>query len=91
MLSSSGPKPEIMNPGTISACSKHSESSRVAALIGIMQELRVRADVVSYNSIISGHLGHVSAWQSTFKVLDNLTLEHRRIEHVGVVMTSPRF
>ena len=89
MLSSSGPKPEIMNPGTISACSKHSESSRVAALI--VQELRVRADVVSYNSIISGHLGHVSAWQSTFKVLDNLTLEHRRIEHVGVVMTSPRF
>jgi hypothetical protein len=55
-----------------------------------MKEQRVRADVVSYNSIISGHLGHVSAWQSTFKVLDNLTLEHRRIEHVGVVMTSPR-
>lgn len=59
---------------TISACSKHSESSRVAALIGIMQELRVRADVVSYNSIISGHLGHVSAWQSTFKVLDDLKI-----------------
>ena len=79
MFLSSVPKPEIMNPGTISACSKHSKSSRAAALIGIMMEVRVRADVVSYNSIISGHLGH-SAWQSTFKALDDLTLEeHHRL------------
>ena len=73
MLSSSGPKPEIMNPGTISACSKHSESSRVAALIGIMQELRVRADVVSYNSIISGNMGQLDAWRKTGQILDDLT------------------
>eukprot|EP00435_Cladocopium_sp_Y103_P075441 s27_g57.t2 len=67
---------------TISACSKQSESSRVTALISIMKEQRVQADVVSYNSIISGHLGHFSAWQSTVQVLDELKIATLRASSV---------
>ena len=60
-------------PGTISACSKDTQSSKAMALIGSMKERRMRADVVSYNSIIRGNLGQVDAWRKTCQILDDLT------------------
>ena len=40
-----------------------------------MKDRRVRADVVSYNSVLRGH----PTWQSTLKALDELTLELHRL------------
>jgi hypothetical protein len=63
----------MINPGTGSACSKDTQSSKAVALLGSMKEQRVRADVVSYNSIISGNLGQLDAWRKTGQILDDLT------------------